>query len=73
MIPTEEEIRRALKRDEFYGQCPERIVVPTGYTGAMEVDGVDVQIDPDADEPYVIPAEGGRLGFDGVEIIGSAR
>lgn len=67
-IPTEQEIHTALARDTFYGHHPERVVVPAGYTGAAHVDGVPVEIEEDADVPYVVPLDGGRLGFDGLEL-----
>jgi hypothetical protein len=65
---TEGEIKTALCRDEFYGQIPLNVVVPPGYCGAASVDGIRVEISEDATEPYVVPAEGGRLGFDGNEL-----
>jgi len=64
-IPTENEIRKALCRDCFYGQVPVRIVVPTGYVGLDTIQGIRIEIAADTAEPYVVPAEGGRLGFDG--------
>ena len=66
--PTEEEIKTALCRDEFYGQIPQSVVVPAGYLGAASVDGIRVEVSEDATQPYIIPAEGGRLGFDGNEL-----
>ncbi len=67
-IPTEEEISKALARDCFYGQIPERIFVPVGYRGAMTIQGIPIVISEDAKEPYVVPAEGGRLALDGHEL-----
>ena len=65
---TEEEIRTALCRDAFYGQIALSVVVPPGYIGASRVEGIPVEISEDATEPYIVPAEGGRLGFDGNEL-----
>jgi hypothetical protein len=65
---TEEEIKTALSRDTFYGQNPVKIVVPAGYNGAATVNGVPVETSQHAKGPYIVPAEGGRLGFDGKEL-----
>ena len=65
---TEEEIKTALCRDAFYGQIALSVVVPPGYVGPASVEGVSVEISEDATEPYIVPAEGGRLGFDGNEL-----
>ena len=67
-IPTEAEIRLALERDRFYGQLPQRIIVPKGYNGPRAIDGITVEAEDDVDDPYIVPAEGGRLGFDGCEL-----
>ena len=66
--PTEAEIKSALCRDEFYGQIPQTVVVPVGYAGAASVDGIRVEVSADATQPYIVPAEGGRLDFDGNEL-----
>jgi hypothetical protein len=68
---TEEEIKTALSRDAFYGQNPVKVVVPAGYVGAAMVNGITVETSQQAKEPYIVPAEGGKLGFDGKEIEGS--
>jgi hypothetical protein len=68
VIPTEQEIREAICRDCFYGQQPKAIVVPSGYTGATTIYGIPVEVVRDAIRPYIVPVEGGRLGFDGREI-----
>ena len=67
-IPTEQQISKALARDQFYGQVPAKVVVPPGYCGPDCVNGVLVEIAEDAVEAYVVPCEGGRLGFDGREL-----
>jgi len=66
-IPTESEIRLALSRDPCHGQQPQRIVVPDGYHGPTVIDGIPVEMH-DVDEPYIMPARGGRLAFDGSEL-----
>ena len=66
--PTEAEIKTALCRDEFYGQIPRNVVVPTGYDGPASIDGIRVKVSADVDVPYIVSAEGGQLGFDGLEL-----
>jgi len=65
---TQDEIETALGRDAFYGQSPVKVVVPAGYKGPATVKGIPVETSKRATEPYIVPAEGGRLGFDGNEL-----
>lgn len=68
---TEADIKTALNRDIFYGQIPLRIIVPEGYQGSLLVDGIRVKVSKHATEPFIVPAEGGRLAFDGTELKGA--
>jgi hypothetical protein len=65
---TESDIVEALARDTFYGQIPTQVVVPAGYRGADQVNGIPVETSKATKRPYIVSAAGGRLGFDGKEI-----
>ena len=67
-IPTEQQIRKSLARDVYYGQVPAKVVVPPGYAGPDNINGVLIEIAADAEEAYVVPCEGGRLALDGTEL-----